>query len=469
MLFKQIWTDGLAAASYMVGAEGGDVAVVDPLRDVDRYLDAAREAGVRIAHIFETHIHADFCSGARELAARTGAALHLSDEGDAEWQYGFPHQPLHDGDTVTVGGVRITAVHTPGHTPEHLMYLLAEGDGAPTRALTGDFLFVGDVGRPDLLGQGAAERLGDQLYESVQTKLAGLPDALEVWPAHGAGSLCGKALGTERSTTLGAQRMTNYALQPMLREEFVRTVLAGQPAAPAYFRRMKVVNRDGPPILGGVPAVPALSAVDVKKLLDAGAAPVDLRHPLKFAPAHLPGSVNISPDPTLSGWAGAVLDPAAQVVFVTDHPERLDDAARQLVRVGLDNMAGYLDGGVAAWQAAGLPLAAMPLVAPEALLAAQEAGKGGFVLDVRTQSEWDAGHVPDAFFIPLTQLAKEWPEIAEAHGLTKETPVAVMCAAGNRSSIGASLLQRMGYTGAGSVPGGFTAYRRLQRPAGAAR
>ncbi len=457
MFFRTLWIDGLAQASYMVGERDGRVAVIDPIRDVDIYLDAAHQEGLAIAAVLETHIHADFVSGARELAERSGARLYLSAEGGREWRYAFPHEPLRDGDAFSIGPYRFTAVHTPGHTPEHMIYLLADTtrSAEPWLVFAGDLLFVGDVGRPDLLGEAEARSLAERLYDSIHSKLLPLPDGLEVYPGHGEGSLCGRNLGGKRSTTLGYERRFNYALQPMTKEEFLRKVIEGQPPAPPYFRRMKQLNKEGPAALGALPAPCALPAGRARELIAAGAVVIDARSKEAFSGAHIPGAFAIPLDKFFSTWVGFVVPPDRPLVLVLESPAAWDAAARQLVRVGYDRLEGFLEDGMAGWELTSYPLQALAQMPAPELKRRLDAGEKIVVLDVRTDSEWQAERYPHALHIHAGYLPERWKELEKA----KDATVAVVCRSGHRSTIAASILQQVGFTNVSSVPGGMIAWR----------
>jgi hydroxyacylglutathione hydrolase len=461
MFFRTFWIDGLAQASYMVGERDGRVAVIDPIRDVDIYLDAARQEGVSIAAVLETHIHADFVSGARELAERSGARLYLSAEGGREWQYAFPHEPLRDTDAFELGSYRLTAVHTPGHTPEHLIYLLADTtrSAEPWLAFSGDLLFVGDVGRPDLLGEAEARTLAERLYDSIHRKLLPLPDGLEVYPGHGEGSLCGRSLGSKRSTTLGYERRFNYALQPMTKEEFLRKVIEGQPPAPPYFPRMKQINKEGPTALGALAAPRALPAARVRELVEGGAVVIDARSKEAFGGAHIPGSYAVPRDNFFATWVGYIVPPDRPIVLVLESPAEWSTAVRQLARVGYDCIAGFLENGMAGWGLAGYGVQALAQMPASELKRRLDAGEKILVLDVRTDSEWRAERYPHALHIHAGYLPERWRELEKARGVSEDTAVAVVCRSGHRSTIAASILQQHGFTNIASVPGGMIAWR----------
>lgn len=463
MLFETFEEKGLSHYSYAVGCPGaGEMAVVDPRRDVDVYLDFAAARGLRISHVLETHIHADYASGARELAERTGAGLWLSayDEGET-FEVGFPHREARDGDELEIGSVRIRAVHTPGHTPEHLSFLVYDGSRSreiPLLMLTGDFLFVGSLGRPDLLGEEAKRELAGRLFDSVRGKLAGLPDGLEIHPAHGAGSLCGAGMSGRSVSTLGYERATNPYLDPSLsRQAFIDRILASVPPFPDYYRRMKRLNSEGAPDRFGRPAMPAMPPADFRDAMAAGSQVVDLRDPGAFSAGHVPGSLGIGAGPSFLAWAPWVVSYETPVLLVAPDPETARQAERELARVGIDDVRGSLLGGIEAWAEAGLPLAALPQVTPEELAEKLRSGDGLRVVDVRGPGEWLQGHVPGAIHMPL-------PELALRAGELNGEPLALICGSGYRSTVAAGVLERSGFRGIHNVIGGMTAWRGAGLP-----
>ncbi|HEU4698836.1 MAG TPA: rhodanese-like domain-containing protein [Gemmatimonadales bacterium] len=458
MLFQRLFDARLAQASYLLGCTRTKQAlVVDPNRDLAQYERAAAAEGLRITHVTETHIHADFVSGSRELARRTGAQLLLSDEGGEGWRYAFAAEAgatlLKDGATFLVGDLRIDAVHTPGHTPEHLMFLVADTTVSPepVGALTGDFVFVGDVGRPDLLER-AAQQVGTmeagarQLFRSLR-RLDALPDWLQLWPGHGAGSACGKALGALPQTTLGWERRSNWALLETDEARFVEAVLAGQPAPPTYFARMKAINRDGPPPAPSL-AMPREASLDeVAAALARGDTVLDLRPTAEYARGHLPGSLSIPLNKSFTTWAGWLVVPDRALWLVGD-AAAAQAAARELALIGVDTvMAALPVAALDAWQARGGELARMPQTTPAELAA--RLGDGVFVVDVRNASEYAAGHLPGVPNIPLGELPQRVGEIP------RDRPVVVHCQGGGRSAIAASVLEGQGIPNAVNLEGGY--------------
>jgi len=454
MYFEQFYLGCLAHASYMLGSEG-EAAVVDPQRDVDIYLKAASEQGLKIRHIFETHLHADFVSGHLELAERTGATIHISAEAGAT----YPHDGLRDGSEIKLGKVRITALETPGHTPEGMSLVIndEEKSAKPWAVLTGDTLFIGDVGRPDLAKSHTPQQLAGMMYDSLHGKLLTLSNDVLVYPAHGAGSLCGRNMRAERSSTIGTERLTNYALQIKSRDEFVQQLTENLPARPEYFMQDAQINREGAPPLGELPELAAISPQELNVLLDQGVFALDVRPNAEFAAAHVPGSVNISLTGQFASWAGALMGLGAKPVLIADTPEQYSEARTRLARVGIEDPQGFLNGGVAAWKQAGLPVAHMPQMTVQEL---QERLTNSRlqVLDVRREPEWQGGHIAEATLFPLDQFKVAAPEIDP----TK--PLAVHCQSGYRSMIACSLLRRAGVENVINISGGIEAWRKAGLP-----
>lgn len=461
MVLEQFYLNCLAHASYLIGDETTrTAAVIDPQRDIDRYLAFADERGLRIQHVFLTHFHADFIAGHLELRDRTGATIYLGAAAKAE----YPFTPLADGAIVQFGQVRLQALATPGHTPESIsitVYDLARSDTEPYAVLTGDTLFVGDVGRPDLrvaLGWSAAD-LGGLLYDSLRTKLLTLPDASLVYPAHGAGSLCGKALGKETVSTVGEQRRSNYALQPMSKAAFIDLVTADQPDAPPYFTYDAVLNSKERPTLDETLAreLNPLPLERVLTLQGAGAQLLDTREAGEFAAAHLAGSINIGLGGQYATWAGTVLKHDAPIVIVAD-PGRESESAVRLGRIGFDQVAGYLADGLrsleshpeltATTERISAPLAAERLAGADPPLA----------IDVRAPSEREAKHLAGSVSVPLNHLSARLAELPAGR------PLLVFCAGGYRSSIAASLLQQHGFSAVSEIAGGIAAWEAAQLP-----
>ncbi|HEV2274502.1 MAG TPA: MBL fold metallo-hydrolase [Acidobacteriaceae bacterium] len=454
MIFERFEVPGLAHYSYLLGSESQAV-VVDPKRDIDSYLRFAEHKGLTITHVLETHIHADYASGAVALAAATGAELWLSahDQGH-EFTYQFKHHPFADGEELICGDLRIVAVHTPGHTPEHLSFLVYERSrcGQPLLLLSGDFLFVGSLGRPDLLGEAAKDDLANALYESVHTKTSNLPDGTAIHPAHGAGSLCGSGMSERPQSTLGYERHCNVFMSDQPRELFVETILRTVPPFPHYYRRMKKVNAEGPRILDELPGGQAFSPAEFEsRIAEPGAIVLDLRTPDAFGGSHIPGSLNIGAGQNLSLWAGWVVPYDRPLFLVGDAHTDLESARRSLIRVGHDSIRGSLRGGFAAWAVAGKAQEHIPQLSVLELADKQE--QSAFILDVRNAKEWAEGHIASATSIPLGELPRR------THEIPRERPVHIICGSGYRSSVAASLLRRSGVSAVKNVLGGMTAWK----------
>jgi hydroxyacylglutathione hydrolase len=472
VFLKRFYNETLAQASYLIGcAASGEALVIDPTRDIAPYVNRARAEGVRITQVAETHIHADFISGSSELAACTGARLLLSDEGGPEWRYAFAAERnavlLHDGDSFMVGAVRVEVLHTPGHTPEHLSFLVTDTATAnqPMGMVTGDFVFVGDVGRPDLLeraaGQaGSADVAARQLYHSVQ-RLKRYPDYLQLWPGHGAGSACGKALGAVPQTTLGYERLFNWAFAPMDERAFTSAVLAGQPDPPRYFAEMKRRNRSGPRVLGGLPRPSRLRSERVVPLVDANTIALDVRGAADYAAGHIPGTVNIPFGHSFITWAGWLVPYERDLLLITGDASHgvADDAARDLALIGLDTVVGYAVAGdaLAAWSRAGRTVETVPRMSAAELAPRLRTGEL-LVIDVRGHDEWETGHLPGVANIPLGRLDERVAELPE------DRPIVVQCQGGTRSAIAASVLQSRGVANVIDLSGGFAAWQAAGLP-----
>jgi hydroxyacylglutathione hydrolase len=458
MLVRRCYDERLAQASYLIGCQAtGEAIVIDPARNITPYLDAARQDGLHITRVTETHIHADFLSGTRELAAATGAEILLSIEGGEDWQYRYPATPLRDADLIEVGAIRLSVVHTPGHTPEHLAFLITDTarSADPVALVSGDFIFVGDVGRPDLLEEAAGiasskEPSARQLFQSLQ-RLAPLPDYLQIWPGHGAGSACGKALGAMPTSTLGYERRTNWAFQIENEPGFVTAVLEGQPPAPAYFARMKRLNRDGAAILGKRRAPVKLDPAEISRALRDGVV-LDIRTRLAYAKAHLGGTINIPLIKAFTTWAGWLLPDDRDLFLIADDAAAAANAQLALASIGLDRVAGSFGINViAAAESAGTarqshraPIADAPRMQSE----------GALVIDVRDGHEWEAGHLEGAAHHPLGTLP------ATLAGIDRTRAVAVHCEGGTRSAIAASVLEQMGFRNVTDLFDGWAAVNR---------
>ena len=454
MHFEQFYLGCLAHASYMLASET-EAVVIDPQRDVEIYLQAAEANQVAIRHIFETHLHADFVSGHQELASRTGARIYIGEQAQAT----FPHVTVRDGFELQVGRMRITAFETPGHTPESMCFVISdeEKSPAPWAVLTGDTLFLGDVGRPDLSKRYTPTQLAGMLYDSLHGKLLKLPDDVLVYPAHGAGSLCGRNMRAERVSTIGTERLTNYALQIRSREEFVQQLTSNLPTRPAYFLQDAEINRTGAPALSDLPPLAPIEPAELQNILTDGGIALDVRPGEQFAAGHVPGSVNIALSGQFASWAGALLGLAARPVLIAESQEAVSEARMRLARVGLEDARGYLQGGIDAWTQAGFPVAVLPQVSVQALSDRLQ-GNGLQVLDVRREPEWEAGHIEGAVWWPLDNFKIAPPEI------DRNIPVAVHCKGGYRSLIACSLLQRAGFQNVINIVGGFDAWQQAKFP-----
>lgn len=454
MYFEQFYLGCLAHASYLLASEG-EAVVVDPQRDVDLYLKAAAEHGVTIRHIFETHLHADFVSGHRELAARTGAKIYMGAQAGAT----FPHVDVSDGFELKFGKASIRVLETPGHTPESICLVVTdhEKSKSPWAVLTGDTLFIGDVGRPDLSPRHTPAQLAGLLYDSLHQKLLTLSDNVLVYPAHGAGSLCGKNMRAERSSTIGTERLTNYALQINSRDEFISQLTSHLPARPEYFAKDAEINRTGASALAELPPLRAIEPRELEKMLKEGEIALDVRPGDDFAAGHVPGSVNIALSGQFASWAGTVFGLSSHPVLTAATDAHIEEARTRLARVGIEALDGYLAGGVTAWKHAGLPVATIAQITV-ADLNAQLQSPGLQVLDVRREPEWDAAHIEDAIWWPLDNFRVSPPEIDH------DVPLAVHCKSGYRSMIASSLLQRAGFKHVINVVGGFDAWQQAQLP-----
>lgn len=452
VVFESYFADGISQLSYLVGDDGeGTAAVIDPRPDVDVYLHAARRRELSITHVFETHVHADFMSGSRELAIRAGGAkIHCSHEGGA--QYGFDQEAVRGGDEFTFGDALLTVRHTPGHTPEHVAFVLAEKSRAdrPWGVITGDSLFVGSAGRPDLLGNEKTEELTESLFHTLRDFYLRLDDGVILYPCHGAGSACGADIGDRPMSTVGYERRFNPFLQIDDFEEFREFVEAGAPPVPAHYPRLKKVNAAGPPPLGHLPACPGLPVESFRRQAQRNdAQTLDVRSMLAFGGGHVPGAINVGGNrPEVSVWAGDTLDPERPILLVLEEDFELPRIVTLLWRTGFVNFAGYLVGGMKAWQNAGLPLEKVPQ------MTVQELNSNGDVqvLDVRSPREWQAGHIPGATHHFVGKLRRETPQ------LDLGKPVAAYCASGYRASLAASLLQRAGFEDVRNVPGSWKAW-----------
>jgi len=456
MFFKHIYETGLAQASYFVGCQAtGEAIVIDPKRDIDTYLQIAEQENLKIAHIAETHIHADFLSGSRELAKATGAEIYLSDEGGSDWQYQFPHIGLKDKDTFKVGNLRFEIIHSPGHTPEHISFILTDtaASNHPIMIFTGDFVFVGDVGRPDLLEKAAGlkgtQEIGaHQMFQSLK-KFKGLPDHLQVWPGHGAGSACGKALGAVPSSTVGYEKLTNWALSIDDEEQFVNMLLDGQPEPPKYFAMMKRLNKIGPNILGSIPHPGRLSLHQFEKAAKENVTIIDTRDKLAFAGGHFPGSINIQDNSAFSTWSGWILNYDKPFLLVA-RDSRIEALTKALIRIGLDNIIGYVN-DMDKIANAGYEMETTRQITVQQL---KDKTEDYYFLDVRGYSEYNAEHIEGAINIQAGYLNDRIDE------LPKDKKIIVHCAGGDRSAIAASVLQQKGFDNVYNLTCGMNGWKQ---------
>lgn len=456
MVFEQFYLTCLAHASYLIGSEGV-AAVVDPQRDVEVYLEAARKAGLKIQAVIETHLHADFVSGHQELAARTGAQIYLG----AQAQVKFPHVPVSDGNEIRLGRCVLRFLETPGHSIDSICVLVTDLDRGPDpwAALTGDTLFIGEVGRPDLSPAHSAQELAAMLYQSLHSKLLALPDHVEVYPAHGAGSLCGRNISPERQSTIGKERAFNYALRPMPKEDFIRLMTVDLPERPEYFFRDKEINRAGAPALSELPQLPALSPQEVARRQAEGATVLDTRSAFEFGAAHVPGAIHIALSGEFASWAGTLIGLEPSIVLVAEDSASAEESRVRLARVGIEKVVGYLRNGMLEWERAGRPLeqvAQISVLDLYQLLCDQP--DEVHVVDARRPTEWQAGHVEHARLKPLDKLAEHLAD------LDPQKLIAVHCKSGYRSSIATSLIQRAGFKQVVNVVGGFDAWKAHKLP-----
>jgi glyoxylase-like metal-dependent hydrolase (beta-lactamase superfamily II)/rhodanese-related sulfurtransferase len=451
MFFQPYYLGCLAHASYLIGGVNGEAAVIDPRRDVEEYIADAKNAGLTIQYVIETHLHADFVSGHVELAKRTGATILLGASSGAS----FAHQPISGGEKITLGDLTLSFLATPGHTPEGIT-ILAEAPEQPTRLFTGDTLFLGDIGRPDLVGAKGltSEQMAHMLYTSLREKILPLADEIEVWPAHGAGSSCGKNLSDDRVSTLAVQKSTNLPLQLAMKGDeagFIAYAIEGLGAPPAYFFHDAAKNREGGADVESILALAKpLAASTVEEQSEEGVLVLDTRATGAFKSGHIPGAIEVQLDGNFAPYVGAVLPPTAPVIVVAE-PGRETEAMTRLIRVGYENLVGWLEGGMDAWKAAGGELGTLGVIEPAELKALLSVQAAPTVLDVRTPSEWEAGHIEGAVHIPIAELNSRLIEVPQG-------PLAVICGSGYRSAIACSLLLRSGRRDVVDVPGGWKAY-----------
>ena len=450
MIINQFFIPGIAHSSYIIAGDR-TCAVVDPARDTARYLDAARDMGVRITHILETHLHADFVSGHLDLAEATDAAIYAPKSGNCA----FPHYAVSEGTEIPLEEIRFSVIETAGHTPESVCYVATDTarGNSPVSLFSGDTLFVGDVGRPDLF-PGRATELASSLYDNLQTKIMTLPDECEVYPAHGAGSLCGRSMAAKRTSTIGYEKKYNYALRIAHREAFVRALTSEMPAAPDHFARCSAINRAGPALMRNLPRpVPLESKAFFERMKDERSLLLDVRSYQSFSGVHIPGAWHIDLSgnfPTQAGW---ILPPDKDILLVVEERRHAEEAALQLHRVGFDRVAGYLEGGMLYWGSAGLPISRVPVLCPDEAHALVSSGDA-LLVDVRSKEEWDTAHAEPSIHIPWHDLRTRYKELDPSrHHI-------LMCKGGQRASIGASILKMHGRGHVSNLGGGYTAYRR---------
>ncbi|MCM3874124.1 MAG: MBL fold metallo-hydrolase [Pyrinomonadaceae bacterium] len=453
MYFKQFYLACLAHASYLIGSQG-EAVVVDPQRDVDQYIKEAEANDLQIKYVIETHLHADFVSGHRELAARTGAEIVFSEKAGAT----FPHRAVREGAELMIGKVVLRIIETPGHTPEGISVLVIDTEVSPQpqKVLTGDTLFIGDVGRPDLAGGKGytPQMMAGMMYDSLHQKLLQLSDDVEIHPAHGAGSMCGRNISAETSSTIGEQKISNYALKPMSKEEFIRMMTSELPTAPAYFSEDAEINRDGAVPLAALPKAAALSPLEVTDLISHGNVVLDVRSAAEFGAAHVPGSINIGLGGQFASWAASLISLQSPIVIVADSEAQVEEAQTRLARVGIESARGYLGGGMNAWIEAGLEATAVPQITVDQLNDLIASQTDFRVLDVRRPPEYTSGHVPGAIPEPLSTLQARVPVL----DLEPSKITAVICASGYRSSAATSILQQHGFANIVNVTGGTNAW-----------
>ena len=438
---------GLGNSAYLIGSHDTKKGVlIDPLRDVDRYLHAASEHGLSLTYVLDTHLHADFVAGNREIAYQTGAIIGAS----AEAKVGFDHDPLNEKSIIDLGAFQIHVMTTPGHTPEHISFLIVEPDNkTPSAIFSGGALIVGGAARTDLLSHELTNPLARDLYHTIHDKLLNLPDELEVFPTHGAGSFCVAPTSSDRTTTIGRERKTNALAQPQTEEEFIHRALTGLPSYPTYYKYMREINQRGAKILGGIPILEPLSSGEAKALMDDGVILLDVRHNKAFGAGHIPNSYGIRVDAPLTTWAGWMIPFGSRIMLLAEDKDQRLSATRQLIRIGYDDLAGYLDGGIEAW-AREYPTETIPSVSSNDL---RERLDEVQVVDVRMQSEWDAGHIPNAIHFEGGRIA--WDELPFPH----DKPLAIQCASGNRSMSAISVLRRRGYHNVIQVDGGINKWK----------
>lgn len=460
MYFQHVYDKTLAQASYFIGCQkAGVAAVIDPKRDVDTYLEIAKQNNMQITHIFETHIHADFLSGARELAAVTGAKMYLSDEGGEGWQYEFAHEGLKHGRQLMVGNLKIEVLHTPGHTPESISFLLTDtpASNEPVMLFTGDFVFVGDIGRPDLLEKaagmvGTQDKGAEQMYESINL-FTNLPEFIQVWPGHGAGSACGKALGAVPSTTVGYEKKRNWAFSYGTNKAgFIDFLLTDQPEPPKYFAKMKELNKVDRPLLTEVPTIKEMTAAELKTAMDKGVKLIDTRNKQDFEKGFIEGSINIQGNNSFATWMGWFVTYNEPFILLAA-PSQMDDLTRKLMRIGLDNILGFVDAAKINELANGV-LSTSKMVS----ISDVKANTTAQVIDLRGAAEFNAEHIAGATNVFVGTLLQNLAKVP------KDKPVIIHCQGGDRAAIGYSLLVKEGYTNVSNYSPGINEWIKEAQP-----
>jgi hydroxyacylglutathione hydrolase len=439
---------GLGNSSYLIGSHANKKGIlIDPLRDVDRYLSAASERGLELTHVLDTHLHADFISGCREIAHQTGAEIGAS----AGAKVGFEHQPLVEDSIIDLGAFQIRVMATPGHSPEHISYLIVEPDGkTPSALFSGGALIVGGAARTDLLGHEHTHALARELYHTLHHKLLNLPDEVDVFPTHGAGSFCVAPASSDRVTTIGRERKENLLALAQNEEEFIQRSLMGLPSFPTYYKYMRDINQRGARILGGLPVLEPLTPAEVDSLMNEGVVVLDVRHQKQFGAGHIPGSYGIRVEAPLTTWAGWVIPFGSRIILITETADQRSEATRQLIRIGYDDMAGYLEGGIEEW-AREYPLETVQSINVQDL---RERLDEFTLIDVRQKSEWDAGHIPGAMHFEGGRIAWEEPPFKQ------DRPLVIQCASGSRSMVAISVLKRRGFDNLIQVEGGINQWKK---------
>ncbi len=451
MFFKQFYLGCLAHGSYLLGSNG-EAVVIDPQRDVDQYIEEAKAQGLTIKYVIETHLHADFVSGHRELAERTGAQIVFGKKAKVT----FPHIATSEGDILVVGMLELKTFETPGHTPESICILAkdTEDKGSPERLFTGDTLFIGDVGRPDLVGAKGytAQEMVGFMFESLHNKLLNLDDAVEVYPAHGAGSLCGKHLSDEKSSTIGREKQFNYALKPMSRETFIQMMTTDLPEVPAYFPKDAEINRQGAVPLGTIVTPLPLKAAEVAREMQSGSLVLDVRSAVEYAGGHIKGSLNIGLGGQFASWAGTLIKIGTPIILLASDLASIDEAVMRLARVGFETAVGYVENGIQGWSNAGFEVIQSLVVTVDELKRMLEEGDELAVIDVRRAGEFENGHVPNAINIPLANLPERLSVLPAGR-------LALICASGYRSTMAMGILDRNGLMASMNVVGGTNAWK----------